>query len=362
MRNMLARVSAWPNCPKVRAFRPISIAMAVVMGTAILLLLGATTSAPRGGVTQARNAPQRVVYVSYVDDPNDDRGLADFKRLDRALDGFRARATTSFTLEFVQVAVGGPLTIDAKMRDIVATRPAVIVATSGDVLEAAKRATQAIPILFVSHNDPVQAGHVRSIALPGVKRTGFTFYLPMLQKAIELLIDAYPDTASIGVLADSDMVAEPAMSRELAAARDAFGIDIELFAVDNKDQLREVLRSRAGSRIQAWYFPFGAALWHQREAALELMARTGKPALFNRTYLVRQGAPMSYEAQVVDPFRVWARQLLLILNGADAATIPVERPSRFELALNLATIERNEHLRPSKKVIQWANVLVPEAN
>jgi hypothetical protein len=66
---------------------------------------------------------------------------------------------------------------------------------------------------------------------------------------------------------------------------------------------------------------------------------------------------MAYEARIADPFRIWASQLLLILHGVDAATIPIERPSEFELALNLDAIAADKRLRPSKNIVERANVL-----
>ena len=79
--------------------------------------------------------------------------------------------------------------------------------------------------------------------------------------------------------------------------------------------------------------------------------------LYDRTTLVRDGGLMSYEARIVDPLGIWANQALLILAGADAGTIPIERPSQFELALNLDVIASDQRLRPTKTLIQRANVL-----
>jgi len=118
-----------------------------------------------------------------------------------------------------------------------------------------------------------------------------------------------------------------------------------------------ILRGARARSMDAWYVPVGAALWYDEDAVIRLMASTTKPVLYDRTYLVRDGALMSYEARIVDPFRIWANQLLLILDGVDAATIPVERPSQFELALNLDAIASDPRLRPSKRLIRWANVL-----
>lgn len=301
---------------------------------------------------------RRVFYVSYVDEADDDRGRINFGRLKDALNSLDANGTTApFVLDFVQVVVGGPQTIAGTLSELVQRKPAAIVATSDDVLQAAKAATQSIPILFMSYGDPVETGDVRSIAAPGVRRTGFTIHVPMLQKAIELLIDGYPAAKHIGVLVDSLAASQPGQRRQFQEARSAFARDVQVFVADNEQQLDDILRAETARSMDAWIVPAGAALWANKEAVIHLMASTSKPVLYDRTSLVRDGALMSYEARIVDPFRIWANQLLLILEGVDAATIPVERPSQFELALNLDAIASNPRLRPSKRLIQWANVL-----
>ncbi|MGH6738740.1 MAG: ABC transporter substrate-binding protein, partial [Bradyrhizobium sp.] len=172
---------------------------------------------------------RRVFYVSYVDEPDDDRGRINFGRLKDALDSLDANGKTApFALDFVQVVVGGPQTIDGTLRQLVQRKPAAIVATSDDVLQAAKAVTQSIPIVFMSYGDPVAAGDVRSIAAPGVRRTGFTIHVPMLQKAIELLVDGYPAAKHIGVLVDSLAASQPGQRRQFQEARSAFAREIQV--------------------------------------------------------------------------------------------------------------------------------------
>src|SRR6185437_1151710 len=199
---------------------------------------------------------------------------------------------------FVQVVVGGPQTIEGTLRELVHKKPAAIVATSDDVLQAAKAATQSIPILFMTYADPVAAGDVRSIAAPGVRRTGFTFHVPMLPKAIELLVDGYPAVKHIGVLVDSLAASQPGQRRQFQEARSAFAREVQVFVADNEQQLADILRSETARSMDAWFVPAGAALWNNKGAVIRLMAGTSKPVLYDRTSLVRDGALMSYEARI----------------------------------------------------------------
>jgi ABC-type uncharacterized transport system substrate-binding protein len=355
---MLANRPPMPNSQHGRAkglSRRAAGLVALALAALAVLLINHS-----GDSSTAWKAPAaRIVYVSYVDDPNDGRGRANFERFKEALSHLDAGRKSAWTLDFMQVVVGATPGIEDAMRDLVRTRPKVIIATSDDVLQAAKRATADIPILFMSYTDPVAAGEVLSIAAPGVNRTGFTFHVPMLQKAMEILFDAYPASTHVGVLVDSLTARQPHHEREIQEARTALPLQIDTFVVDNKQQLADVLARKDAEFIDAWYVPAGAALWYDRDAVIRAMAGTRRPVLYDRTAFVRDGGLMAYEARLVDPLRVWASQLLLILDGVDVASIPVERPSEFELSLNLGAISRDECLRPSKAILRRVHTLVP---
>ena len=326
-------------------------------GTAVVLLLCVQIAAPLGASTIERKV-QRAVYVAYMDDPNDERGWLTYRRLAAALDAAKAQAGTRISLEFVQAVVGTRPTIDEVMRGLVETQPAAIIATSDDVLQAAKAATQSIPILFVSYRNPVVAGEVRSIAAPGVNRTGFTFYAPMLAKAIELLADGYPASRHIGVLVDSTTAREPDFLYELREARAGVAVQFDFFVADDPRQLAAVLRDAEARGVDAWFVRTGAALWNDQKAVIDMLAHTSKPVLYDRIRFARNGGLLAYEARIVEPFRIWANQLVMIAEGTDVATIPVERPSQFDLALNVDVIRASAALRPSKALLLRANLLV----
>jgi putative ABC transport system substrate-binding protein len=356
---MLTKRSKRPNPPHVRAKRVSGLAVAIAaLGATALVLLFHVHIANALGASAEQARAQRAVFVAYMDDPNDERGWLTYRCLTDALDAAGASARVLASVEFVQALVGGQPTFDDLMRRLVESQPAAIVATSDDVLQAAKAATQSIPILFLSYADPVVTGEVRSIAAPGVNRTGFTFHAPMLAKSIEIILDGYPRSKHIGVLVNSLTAREPGFLRELREARAGVAVRLDVFVADDAREVAKVLHEADARSVDAWFVPTGPALWNDQAAVIGMMAGTSKPVLYDRIRFVRNGGLMAYEARIVDPIRIWANQLLMIAEGVDVATIPIERPSAFDLAVNLDAVRADPMLRPSKPLLRRANVLV----
>ena len=335
--------------------RPMAILLALaILVAGVFVVFGIMRSA---GPIAATEPIVRVAYVSFLELASDDRGQRDFVRFRATLDGLEQAARKNIVLELVEVAQDRGDAIDAIMRDIVLARPAAIIATSQAVLEAAQRATDDIPVLFVAHCDPVAAGYVRSIAAPGVKRTGFTFHAPLAEKAIELLHDAFPGVRRVGVLADSVLARSEDFRRELRHAGAQLHLELRVLVANDGSELGTVLQRPEAATVDGWFVPVNDALWNDEAAVLARMRDTHKPVVYERTQLARKGGLMSYEARLGDPFRILASQLLLVLDGVDPATIPVERPSRFELAINLAAAGAEPQLRPRASVLKRANVV-----
>ncbi len=334
-------------------------ALRAIAGCVIGVSIVGTTACHRveGAQDQDAERIQRVVYVSYVDTAQDGRGQADFVKFKAAVERQQGIDPTALSIDFVEAVGMGTAPIMATMRAVVSSRPSVIVASSHVVLEAAKALTQSIPILFMSHSDPIELGHVQSIAAPGVNRTGFTFYAPITAKSLELLCKAYPSTKVVGFVVDPSILEQSGFAEEIRRAKEQLNIRIELFVAIDQAELARVLRSPKAQDIDAWYLPLSDVLWTDTEAAVKMMAETRKPVMYDRTVLARKTGGLSYEARVPDPFGIWAKQLVLILHGANPATIPVERPSSFELAINLDGVSRDRRLQPSKSILKRADVI-----
>jgi len=333
-----------------------SIRRSAMVGMLVLATGGFVADPSRIGVAPPRAGgfAQRVVFVSYVDEADDVRGLRDFQALDEAMHHADGRLASEVKLDFVQVSLAKGESIDTAMLQIAASGPAAIVATCDDVLDAARRHAGSIPIVFASHADPVAAGYVKSIAAPGLPRTGFTYHLALTQKMIEVLADAHPDAHRIGIVADAMRVATPGFAADIDAAMRALDVDVTVYAAASAQDVETALHSSSAAAIDAWYVPVGEALWNDEARVLDLMERSGRPVLYERTRLARRPGSMAYEPRVRDPFGILAHQLVLVLRGVDPRTIPVERPSEFELAVNLTDIDARA---PAKSFVKRADKL-----
>lgn len=345
------------NYPFVRANRLSHLAMAIVVAVGSAGLLAGMKHTGRAVAAAVASAQPRVVFVSYVDDPSDVRLYRDFQAFGDAVRRLDPELANRIDLEFVQASVDRGESIDVVMRRVVASRPAVIVASSDDVLDAARATTADVPVVFASHADPVAAGYVKSIAVPGVPRTGFTFCLPLTQKMLEILASAYPNVRRVGIIADHLRADASGFVADVNAAREALGLDVSVFVATTATDVERVLQTASAAGIDAWYVPVGEALWNDEGRVLDLMEGSQKPVLYERTRLARRAGALAYEPRVSDPIVILATQSILVLRGADPATIPVERPSEFELSINVADAAWIVAARPSKPLVKRANKL-----
>jgi putative ABC transport system substrate-binding protein len=195
-----------------------------------------------------------------------------------------------------------------------------------------------LPIVFVQITDPVQAGFVNSLARPGGNVTGFTqFEYDIGGKWVELLRELAPRTERLVVPWDNTNAAGRG---QLQKVRDAAATSaIEVVAVDVR-QLEEVERAimAAASRRNAGLIVLGSsfASAHRQQLAA-LAARFTIPAIYPYGHFVVSGGLMSYGPDTLDQFRRAAGYVHRILKGEKPAELPVQAPTKFELAIGLKT-------------------------
>ena len=223
------------------------------------------------------------------------------------------------------------------MARIVALRPAAIVAPGVVIAAAAQAATAGtpIPVVFGSWESPVQAGLVESLARPGGNLTGFTVFLPLDEKRLELLKDLAPKARRLGVVVDKLWAQQPQAVRSLEAAARRFDLTVETFAVENEGELQAALESARGRKMHAWYVPLVEVLFRNPDFVVDAFRRSGKPAMYTRSLYVEKGGLIAYHSDLGDVFELWAKLLGQILAGVPPAIIPIEGPRHFELAINL---------------------------
>jgi putative ABC transport system substrate-binding protein len=222
--------------------------------------------------------------------------------------------------------------------DLVRSGVDLIVAVSSPAIRAAENATSTIPIVMVSGTDPVAGLFVASLARPGSNVTGVTTYLPELAgKRLELLRECMPGLRRVAVLANLRNPSSAAEARETEAAVRAMSLEIQVTDARLPEQYPDAFAGITRAGATAVFVTTDPILWSNRERIMQLAARHRLPAMYEWPEIVEAGGLLSYGPSLAEVNTRVAAYVDRILKGARPADMPVERPTRFELAVNLKT-------------------------
>jgi putative ABC transport system substrate-binding protein len=202
-------------------------------------------------------------------------------------------------------------------------------------LRAAQQATSTIPIVAIDlESDPVAMGLAVSLARPGGNITGVFLDLPELSgKQLELLQEAVPDIARVAVLWDPATPPFPLRALEVAAR--SLGVTLHTLEVRSLDEFTGVFDSVTQAQAEA-LFVLPSPLWyHHRARIVDLATQRRLPVVAMFKEFAQAGALMSYGPNLEDMARHAASYVDRILKGATPAELLIERPTRFELIVNL---------------------------
>ncbi len=201
---------------------------------------------------------------------------------------------------------------------------------------AAKQATARIPIVFTTTANPVASGLVSSLAQPGGNVTGLGGDAER-SKRLDLLKEAIPGITRVAVLLNPANPGNMAQMKEFEDVAKASGLRLQFVPVRTPGGLDEAFPSMTRERADG-LLVFGDTLFFvQRARLVELAARHRLPAMYNRVEYVRAGGLIAYAADDIEQERRAAVYVDKILRGAKPADLPVERPMRFDLVINLKT-------------------------
>lgn len=224
--------------------------------------------------------------------------------------------------------------------DLVRRQVAVIRAAGGTLAAlAAKRATQTIPIVFVSGADPMQSGLVRSFSRPSGNITGTYFLLTeLVPKRLELLQEMLPTAKRVALLVNPANAAntKATLSHAQSAAR-TLGLDLRVFDASTATQIDQALAAIVASRQDALFVAQDAFFNSERKRLVALTARYAIPAAYSERVAVEDGGLMTYGANVASSFRLAGVYVGRILHGARPTDLPIEQPTKFELLINRRT-------------------------
>lgn len=217
--------------------------------------------------------------------------------------------------------------------------PVDVIATAATpATMAAKRASDTIPIVMTGTSDPVGQGLVASLSRPGWNVTGLTVLTgDLMAKRLELLRQIVPQASRVAMLWDSTFESAKTAAGNTESAAQAFGISLQSLAVRSADEFEGAFASMVRDRTAAVLVGGSPVFFAERARLIDLAAKHGLPAVFNEKSYVAAGGLLSYGTEFAESFRRAADYVDKILKGAKPADLPVEQPTKFELAINLKT-------------------------
>jgi putative ABC transport system substrate-binding protein len=225
-------------------------------------------------------------------------------------------------------------------KEIVDLRPDVILADTTLPTAALQEAARTIPIVFVSVADPIGSGFVTSLAQPGGNITGFMYAEPsMASKWLELLMEIAPGVKRVAAMFNPETASFVGSMFLPSLERGASLHNIEWIVaqVRSEAEIEETIallgREPKGGLV---VMPDSWLIIH-RAVIISAAARTNVPAVYHLPFFARDGGLLSYGPAQVDVYRRAATYVDRILRGAKPAELPVQLPTKFEMAVNAKT-------------------------
>lgn len=224
-------------------------------------------------------------------------------------------------------------------RDLVRRRVDVILAPgSGVAAQAAKAATDTIPIVFSNAGDPIRSGLVTSLSHPGGNITGVAdFGIALSAKRLELIRLLLPAASVVAYVAVKN---QPQAASEIKNAEEgarSLGIDVMVDWVSTIEETDAAFAALAEKRVDAVCLVTNAMFFGHRERVVGLAARYRLPTVYPFIQYAQSGGLMSYGSSLTERAYQAGVYVGLILNGQKPADLPIRRLTKFELAINLTT-------------------------
>jgi putative tryptophan/tyrosine transport system substrate-binding protein len=228
--------------------------------------------------------------------------------------------------------------------ELIALGPDLVVAGVGPTTQALQRASRTIPIVMAQSVDPVGAGFVASLARPGGNTTGFMqFEYGLSGKWLELLREIAPQVTRIGVIRDhetgagSGSVVGIAQWAVIQAFASPLGVELSPINLRVAQDIEREMAAFAQERNGGLIVVVNSVAIVHHELIASLAARHRLPAIYPYRFYVEAGGLVSYGPNLVEQYRRAAAYVDRILKGEKPADLPVQAPTKYELAINLKT-------------------------
>jgi putative tryptophan/tyrosine transport system substrate-binding protein len=218
--------------------------------------------------------------------------------------------------------------------ELVQSAPDAIIATSDPAIAQFHKLTSAIPIIFTQTSEPVESGIVASLARPGGNMTGFQNFEPAIGgKWLEVLKEVAPGLTNAGAVFSADAAAHAQFLKSAQSVAPALGMTVTL--VDIQGDLERAITAYAEQPDRGLLvFPHPKTIANRR-LINSLAVRHRAPAIYPYRYFAGDGGLITYGPDQLDQWRGAALYLDRILKGENPAGLPVQTPTKYELAINV---------------------------
>ena len=261
------------------------------------------------------------------------------------------------TIDYRWAGLGKPL--DALAAELARMPLDVIFAVATPETLAMKRTgTTTVPVVFATVSEPVVIGLVKSLAHPGTNYTGLTtINRELMSKRMAILKQTIPSLTRIGYLANPSYPVHQIQLTEMTATARELGLSLHLEEVRTASELGGAFARLAAAQVGALIVQQDEFFLENRVAIVELARQRRLPGMFVFSAYTVEGGLMSYGANGEDLYRRAAGYVDRILRGAKPSELPVERPSKFELTINMKTAKALDVAIPPALLLQASEVI-----
>ncbi len=300
--------------------------------TFMALVSGGLLAAPLAAEGQQAAKVPRIAFLAGGSQSGDSVLIETFWRRMKDL-GYTERQNISAVYRFAEGALERLPMLAA---EVVRLNVDVIVAPGSGAV-ATKNATDRIPIV-VTLGDPIGAGLVASLARPGGNVTGLSAFLPELAgKQLELLKEAFPGVSRVAVISRAGLDPNVLLLRNMKLVAERLHVTLQALELRSADEFESAFSAIKAERANATMTLRNRLSVTHRAQIVDFAARNRLPAMYPDKEFGEAGGLMSYGVNVADLWGRAATYVDKILKGAKPADLPVERPTKFELVINLKT-------------------------
>jgi putative tryptophan/tyrosine transport system substrate-binding protein len=223
---------------------------------------------------------------------------------------------------------------------------------------AAKRTGTTRPVVFATVSEPVGIGLVESLARPGRNFTGLTtINRELMSKRLEVIKEAIPGLTRVGYLANPAYVIHQTQLTEMDAAARGLGLTLHPVEARDPSEFEGAFARMAAAHVGAFIVQQDEVFRTHRLLIIDSAARRRMPAMYVFSTYSQSGGLMSYGANAEDLYQRAAAYVDRILKGAKPSDLPVERPTKFDLVINLKTAKALGMTIPRSLLLQADQVI-----